>query len=79
MTRPELVITPAQSADDTEEIDDQVQDLLTTMLRTMALEFFGEYVDPEHAGVTKLTARFMHDLASLGIRLTYDTPIGGGK
>jgi hypothetical protein len=74
-----LRFTPAPSADDTEQIDDTVNDLLTTIIGDKSEEWTGIDIESRTIMAQEIIAQFRKDLASLGIRLTYDTPIGGGK
>lgn len=72
-SKPEL---PAPTADDTEQIDDQVQDVLTVLITHGVHDYYG-IPDVSQQMIDEIIANFRKDLASLGIRLTYDTPIGG--
>lgn len=61
--------------DDNVQIDNAVEDLLTTIIERKVLEWMGDYVPGEC--MTEIVAQYRKDLASAGIRLIYDATIGG--
>lgn len=67
-----------QVPDDTEQIDDQVQGLYMTGVADGVVDWYGG-ISPDADVFERMYQRFRKDLASLGIRLTYDTTIGGER